>query len=299
MRDHLDFVVIGAQKSGTTSLFRQLAAHPGVAVPPEKEAPFFTGAAVDPAAWRAYVADYFSRADERRRWGTVTPQYMSRPGVAERIAERCPDCRLVALLRHPVERALSHHQMLVKRDGDDRSADIAMSEQLEPPALEAARHDAAVAEREECGYVVRGEYGRILSEYLDCFPTEQLLVVFLDEMEAEPLATWTRVADHLRLDSEWIPPRLAQRHHVGGTERRVKGVYSLKRSQLARAAWRLVPAAPRRRFRFWFDQWNVRPATEAPTLSPDVERRLAEHFRPDVGRLESLLGRQVPWEELR
>lgn len=299
MRTHLDFIVIGAQKSGTTSLFAHLAAHPEVAVPPEKEAPFFTEAAVEPGSWRAYLEDFFARADERRRWGTVTPQYMSRPGVARRIAEVMPDCRLVAVLRHPVARALSHHQMIVKRDGDDRPADVAVAEALERAALEAARHDPATAEREECGYVVRGEYGRVLGDYLDVFPKEQLLVVFLDEMEADPLRTWTLVADHLRIDATWVPPRLEVRRHVGGTERKVTGVYALKRSALARAAWHLVPAVPRRRVRFWFDQWNVRPSVTAPVLAPDLEAQLRDHFRSDVARLEALIDRPVPWDDLR
>lgn len=299
MRTHLDFVVIGAQKSGTTSLFAHLAAHPEVAVPPEKEAPFFTGEAVDAGAWRWYLDDYFARADERRRWGTVTPQYMSRPGVAQRMAELMPDCRLVALLRHPVARSLSHHQMVVKRDGDRRSADLAISQCLEPAELEAARHDMTAAEREECGYVVRGEYGRILGGYLDVFPAEQLLVVFLDEMEDDPLGTWTRIATHLQIDATWIPPRLEVRRHVGGTERKVTSVYALRRSNLVRAAWRMVPAVPRRRARFWFDQWNVRPAATAPLLSPDIEAQLLDHFRSDVARLEHLLGRPVPWDDLR
>lgn len=299
MRPHLDFVVIGAQKSGTTSLFAHLASHPDVAVPPEKEAPFFTGSPVDADSWRSYLDDYFAGADEQRRWGTVTPQYMSRPDVAQRLAEVMPGCRLVALLRHPVARALSHHQMIVKRDGDGRSADAAIAACLEPTALQAARHDTAAAEREECGYVVRGEYGRILADYFEVFPPDQLLVVFLDEMEADPLGTWTRIAGHLQIDATWIPPRLEVRRHVGGTQRKVTSVYALRRSALARAAWRMVPDVPRRRVRFWFDQWNVRPALSAPVLSPDVESELRDHFRTDVARLEALLGRPVPWGDLR
>jgi hypothetical protein len=299
VRDRLDFLVIGAQKSGTTSLFRHLASHPDVAVPPEKEAPFFSGERADPRAWGAYLADYFSGADPNQKWGTVTPQYMSRPGVAAQIAATLPSCRIVAVLRHPIERALSHHQMIVKRDGDSRSPDTAMTDLLEPAALAAARDDADIAEREECGYIVRGEYGRILTEYGRWFPSEQIAVVLLDELEAAPLDTWQRIARHLDLDPAHVPPDLDRRHHVGGTERRTVGVYSLRRSRLALAAWHLVPSTSRRRFRFWFDQWNVRPADRAPELAADLRRRLADHYRSDIARLEDLLARTVPWDDVR
>ena len=124
MKQVLDFIVIGAQRSGTTSLFEYMRGHPELAVPPEKEIPYFTHAR-HRLSWEEYIRRLFADADPGKRWGTVTPQYMvggltgrdldtmvdrGNPRIVpERVRERCPDARLIAILRDPIERARSHH----------------------------------------------------------------------------------------------------------------------------------------------------------------------------------------------
>ncbi len=78
MKQGLDFIVIGAQKSGTTTLFEYLRGHPELYLPPGKEAPFFSHEEVWKDGWGEYVRRNFPGAGEAgdRLWGTVTPHYM-------------------------------------------------------------------------------------------------------------------------------------------------------------------------------------------------------------------------------
>ena len=179
----LDFIVIGAQKSGTTSLCEYLRGHPEIALPAGKEAPYFSRDAIYRRGWHDYLNRWFSGADPARRWGTVTPDYMV-GGVLEpelapaaaggrydewtiplRIRERLQDVRLVALLRDPVERAASHHAMLTLNGLEARTFESVVRELVQPKALADARNRPA----EATGCVVWGEYGRLLAPYFDVF----------------------------------------------------------------------------------------------------------------------------------
>jgi len=121
-KDILDFIIIGAQKAGTTSLFEHLRRHPEISLPVGKEVPYFSHDRVYARGWTDYMrklARHDAFADPGRKWGTVTPQYMlggvyRSPGdvargngdertVPLRIKECLPSVRLIAILRDPVE----------------------------------------------------------------------------------------------------------------------------------------------------------------------------------------------------
>ena len=76
MKETLDFIIIGAQKAGTTSLFEYLRPHPELWLPPGKEAPYFSHDAVIERGWQDYMEKAFAFGDPARKWGTVTPSYM-------------------------------------------------------------------------------------------------------------------------------------------------------------------------------------------------------------------------------
>jgi hypothetical protein len=172
-KDRLDFLVIGAQKAGTTSLFEYLRLHPEIHMPPGKEVPYFSDDGMVAHGWEAYLGQTFAGTDPSLSWGTASPQYMAgavlMPAgpvggapervVPERIRERLPEARLVAILRDPVARAESHHRMMRLRGEEPRSFDRAVAELLRPEALEQARREPTPTS----AYVAWGEYGRILA----------------------------------------------------------------------------------------------------------------------------------------
>jgi hypothetical protein len=289
----LDFVVIGAAKSGTTTLFHHLRRHPDLYLPPAKEAPFFSKDDVYQRGWAAYLSDHFAGAPPEALWGTVTPRYLGDLHVPERMFAAMPDVKLLALLRDPVERALSKYRLLVRQGRETRTFERLVDDQLEPAALHRARTD-----RRPLGetLVVRGEYARLLGTYLEWFPRDQLLVHLTTEYEDDPQAVLDSILTFLGRSPGWTPDNLDERYYVGGDQQRLPGVVrTARRSRVLRRVWRAVPTARRQSLALWFNrQFNVR-REDPPPLPAAIEERLAAFYAPDGERLASLLGRPVPW----
>lgn len=297
----LDFVIIGAQKSGTTSLHKYLEALPGVSMPAVKEAVFFSHDERWAAGWERFADEFFAGSDPRALWGKATPHYMADPLAPARIRTALPDARVVALLRHPVDRAVSHYRMAVRRGVERRTVDQAMEALLAPDALARARVLRPDWDAEVHCYLAWGEYERILGAYDSYFRAGRGLVLFTETLADDPAGEFTRLAEFLGLPAEARPANLGERYHQGGTRRRFPMAESLFRHPLTRRIGRLFPRAARRRVIYWMNYSNVapeRPETEV-RLSPEMRARLVEHFRGDVRALEARAGRPVPWPEFR
>jgi hypothetical protein len=323
-KDILDFIVIGAQKAGTTSLFEYLRRHPDIRLPPHKEAPYFSHDAVRSRGWDYYMKANFSSSDPTRKWGTITTHYMvggvydasltpitvaalyDERTVPLRIREHLPDVRLVALLRDPVKRALSHHRMAVMNGDERRTFDEAIDELVRPESLAHSRKHP----RETTGYVTWGEYGRILAGYLDVFPREQILILFSTDLECHPERVLRRVHEFIRVTPGIMPDNLGTRYREGGATRRffAWSPYSLQasltRSQGARALWHMMPESGRRwcdrqlaHVAYQTDLWNRRAGLEPTEPTEATVARLREHFEHDTDRLASLLGEMPPWRQ--
>lgn len=294
----LDFIVIGAQKAGTTALWRYLEDNPRLRMPPDKEAAFFTEPNY-PDGLRSYMRALFRDAPARTRLGTVTPVYMVGvrglpvPAIAERIQRTYPDVRLVALLRDPVDRALSAYRMMVRRKWEQRSFEEAVTELLEPAALERARSEPS----DLTSYVVAGEYGRVLGEYRARFGADQLHVELTDDLEREPEAVVRRVCEFLGVPPH-TPEHAGRRFHVGGTRRRTspEAEADLK-DYLRRNVWPQTryPRQYEDQFDRWFDIWNVEPEAAPQPPADETARRLRDHFAADARLLAEVAGVTAPW----
>ena len=326
-KNTIDFIVIGAQKAGTTALFEYLKRHPELSLPASKEMPFFSYDAHMEQGW----ADYMDKAafvGAERKWGTITPQYMvggvldatgaqgKRRGfydertVPLRIRKQLPDVRLIAVLRDPVERTRSHHQMAVMDGFERRSFADAVADLLSVGALEDARRNPS----ETTGYVAWSEYGRVLSGYFDVFPREQLLVVFTNELERAPAELLRRVQAFIGVRSDFVPDNLGARYRSSGAERRFSWMspyaslspqglkLALAHNERARAVWARLPANGqlwvRRRYEaaaYRVDLWNRRGERSSGEPDSNTVVRLREHFASDADRLTALMGAVPPW----
>jgi hypothetical protein len=328
VKQDLDFIVIGAMKSGTTSLFEHLRQHPGIALPPDKEAPFFSHDEAFARGWQAYVERSFFRVDPALKWGTITGQYMvgglweqmhsgadgheyGERAVPARIREQLPDVRLVAILRDPLERAQSYHRMAVLNGWDSRSFEEAVDDLLQPEALDDARR----VPRETTGYVAWGEYGRILAGYFDVFPRSQILVVFTADLDRNPQCLLRRIFEFIGAEPDFVPPDVGVKYRVGSSKQRFKALgfqsplnpWAVQRTVTSRATtrrlWHALPHQARRRIdrtysqlAYRVDLWN-RVATEDEAREPDPATlaRLRAHYAGDTQQLASLLGQEPPW----
>jgi len=283
----LDFAVIGAQKSGTTTLHRLLSAHPALHLPAEKEADYFNHPERVARGWEWYLAEFFPDAPADARLGTVTPQYMCDPAVPARLAAQCPDARLIAILRDPVERAFSHHRMNVRRGLVSADFETEVRRLLPAPA--------GASPRPEDGVIERGEYGRILAGFLDFFPRDRLLILYTEDLEADPAGCLARIHDFLGIETV-LPRYPGRRDHAGGTRRRLPNLKAFVKRTPLRHLLRALPGRVRRTWAYRFDQWNVIPEAAGPVpLSPDVLEKLRARYAADGERLAEIAGAPPPW----
>jgi Sulfotransferase domain len=290
----LDFIVIGAQKGGTTSLWQYLRGHPSIAMPALKEAPFFTGGhATEPGAFEVFLANHLGDAPRDALLGKATPGYMKGvedtdvEEIARRISAQLPSVKLIALLRDPIERAVSHYRMSVRRGIEDRSFDAAAEDSLEGGQLAAGRSRPT----ETNSYFAQGEYGRVLRAYRAHFPADRLHVEQTRDLEREPEGVLDRVLRFLGLPGEYRPPNLAIHYHRGGSSRIDAEREGWLFEFLEENVWRRLgdDAEPARRmFEHFYEVWSVQPDDERPSISPSTRARLEAHYRADAELLAEL-----------
>lgn len=299
---HLDFLIIGAQKSATTTLFEQLRAHPKVNMPLEKEVPFFTRDDCSADSWADFAQAHFG-TDENQLWGKATPQYMCDPRAAQRIHALMPQIRLVAILRDPIERTWSHYQMGRRRETEARPFDQVVAELLGEDSLQRSRQlpvpeHARGYESESDFYVTWSEYGRVLASYAELFGPDQLLVLYTEDLRLHPEATLDKLLAFIGLQSGFRPDTLGQVVHQGGGSNRIPHALRvrLREQRLLYRLWQMLPESRRGRLRFQYEQWNVKKQPSGKEDMPGGAREaLRFHFRAD---LQTLLGLPVdppPW----
>jgi len=213
-----DFLIIGAQKAGTTALYAYLRRHPAITGPSWKEVSYFDRHYGRGEAW--YRGNFPNRVRARGKLvGEASPSYIFHPLGPERVKALVPEARLVALVRHPVDRALSHyhHEVALGReplrfeDALDAEEDRLRGEEerlaADPSYFSRAWWSHA--------YKSRGRYAEQLERWLAVFPREQLLILPSEDLGGEPERTHARVLDFLgavphRLDAY---PRVYERQY--------------------------------------------------------------------------------------
>lgn len=297
----LDFLGIGAPKSGTTSLFHYIRSHPELYIPFGKDAPFFCDEQLYQDGWGPFAARTFEGAPRDRLWGKITPQYMGDPRVADRIYRTMPRVRLLVLLRNPIERAFSDWRMRRRESGrESRAFAEVVEDQLDPTALREARACRYGEVDPKHLVVARGEYGRILAPFFDRFPREQIHVQFTDDLARSPSSVVRSVLEFLELSTDHEPRALGKRFHRGGERRILKGLVSAAANRrLLRTGWRTLPRSWRISLFYWLSQDLGIVRSKAPSISPETRQRLRTFYRPDIEWLEALLRRPVPWNEFR
>ncbi len=211
-----DFVVIGAQKAGTTALHDYLSQHPAVATGRHKEIQYFTLYAERPLSW--YRSHFPTRAEVQRqpgidgapvRVGEASPYYLFHPAAPRRVRAALPEARFIVLLRDPVDRAHSHYNHEVSRGHEDLGFEAALASEprrLDGEAERLGADPAAVSwAHVHFSYFARGCYAEQLERWFACYERERFLILFSDDFFADPASTTVRVQEFLDLDAR--PPR--------------------------------------------------------------------------------------------
>ena len=255
-----DYVVIGAQRCGTTSLWWYLVKHPNVARSLTKEVQYFSVNYHRGLPW--YRSNFPSRpyraVMERIRGGRLmsgeaSPYYLFHPLAPQRVAKVLPDTMLIAMLRDPVERAYSHYQLQVRFGLEELSFEDAIAREPERLAGEEdrIRSDPGYVglNHRRYSYLARGHYAEQLARWFALFPRERVLVLQSEDFFARPDRVFAEVLRFLGLPA-WSP-----------------------RS---------------------FPTYNAR---QRRPMDPATRRRLKAHFKRPNQQLEELLARRFDWAD--
>jgi Sulfotransferase domain len=291
-----NFLIIGFEKAGTTSVYHYLKQHPEIFVSPTKETNFFIYEGQNPK-FLPYVSEellvakslgayraLFQDVAAHKAIGEASPLYLADPHAPEAIRRYIPEAKLIALLRDPVERAYSAYWMQVRDSRETRSFEQAVEEEL------AGRLDDSL----EIGrrhYVRWGLYARHLKPYLGSFDRSQLAIYLFDDLKADPgglmreLFRFLDVDDRFRADT-------SVRYNASGAPSSsfLKPLFG--KSTVTRTLKRALPGPLGRRAVSIQEAWRSR-ALAKPPMPQKLRRKLVAGYRSDILELQGMIGRDL------
>ena len=256
-----DFLIIGGQKCGTTSLYNYVIEHPNVLPARNKETRFFHTRRYEKGGlW--YRASFPSEVRKRRAekeggqkliTGESTPEYLFFPHVPARVRNTVPQAKLIVLLRNPVDRAYSHYHHKVRNGRETLSFAEAMEREEQRLAGEVERVLAYPSyysyNLDHYSYLRRGIYVEQLKAWMRYFPEEQFLILRSEDLYEDAPAVVGRTLEFLGLPTPAVESY--PKHNAGGYEEE---------------------------------------------MDPAMRRRLVEDFKPHNQRLYEYLGTDFGWD---
>lgn len=288
-----NFVVIGAQKAGSTFVQNCLAQSPDVYMRPG-ELPFFEDPDYDPHKLPRFEA-LFAPGQGKKAVGFKRPNYLSKPEVPPRLAKHLPHAKLIAVLRHPVERAFSAYFHYVQRS----QLPVAPIQEGLRNLLEGRYNDSYPGSHEILEF---GNYAKHFHRYLEHFDRNAIHVLLLDDIKADSMQAVRTICDFLDVQTQVSPESL--------NERPMAVPYSLPRVRILRALMPLSVRSSPDHSRIYprgalgklagrcvatLDQAILAKLfkNEKPKLDPQLAQRLLDYYRPDILQLEQFLGRPL------
>lgn len=288
------FLVIGAVKSGTTALHRYLKQHPQIYMSSPKELRFFPfedhppdfrgpGDKADIETAIKNLEDYracFARGAHHPARGESSPLYLYYPRSAERIRHHIPDAKLIAVLRHPADRAYSQFQMK-RRDGFER---LNFRD-----ALAAEERRVSDGWSHHWHYLRRGFYAAQLKPYFNLFKREQLRIYLYEDYVGDPAGFIQDIFRFLNVDDSFVPDT-SVRHNVSAIPRsRALQTFLTEPRPVKNLFKPLLPARWSRRVGGRLRRLNL----TKPPLPEELRRQMIEVYREDIIELQGMLGRDL------
>lgn len=271
MRRLPDFLIIGAQRCGTTSLYFYLSEHPNVVSAATKEVHFFDDRYDKGMGWyRAQfptsVYKYLSAPMRRYGFltGEATPSYLFHPYAPKRISQALPRAKLIVILRNPVDRAYSQYWLRSTVSDETLSFEDAL--RTEEERIAAERQKLETDERQKdtfrrYSYLTRGIYVDQLQHWMSYYPKEQFFILRSEDFYKDPSTI-------VRQTLEFI----------GAPNADMLASKEFKQYRTAQKTGYLYDQKP-------------------PKMKPETRAYLVDYFKPHNARLYEFLGRDFGWDK--
>jgi hypothetical protein len=254
-----DFLIIGAARSGTTSLYEYLIQHPSIIRGIGKEVYFFDKEFQKGVNWyKSFFPTNFVKSRLENKLQTncltceATPRYLYHPSTPKRVFEIIPNVKLIILLRNPIDRAYSHYQMEVSSGNEDLSFEDAIDQEKNRIS-----DDMQKMENDENfysvnfyrkSYLTRGIYVDQIKRWFKYFPREQFLILKSENLYSDPSKVYGQVLDFLDLS------------------------------------------------KFKLNSFEAHRMRKYSNISPETRKKLSNYFKPHNKQLYELLGKNFNWD---
>ncbi|HEY9849893.1 MAG TPA: sulfotransferase [Leptolyngbyaceae cyanobacterium] len=304
-----NFLIIGAPKAGTTALYQYLKQHPQIYMSPVKEPGFFAfeGMKLDSGMpfdrslkerptdsierYQYLISnaitdletyqDLFASVSNQIAIGEASPGYLYHPKACERIHHYIPDAKLIAILRHPVDRAYSSFVHRVQQNLEpitDFNQVIQKEDFRVKDVWWGTRH-----------YVRVGFYCAQIKRYLDTFDKQQLKVYLYEDLASNPVKLIQDIFQFIGVD-ETVVPDVSTKHLVSGIPKsKFWHNFLNRKSPIKDILKQLIPAKIGKQITSDLRKRNL----TKPPLSPDIRRQLIEVYKEDILNLQDLIDRDL------
>jgi hypothetical protein len=201
MFDHLrkpDFIGIGCVKAGSTWVWRQLAQHPAIALPPGKELRYFNLVSQVSCTPEEYLQQ-FQAFPANKKTGELSPDYIAYPHVPVLVKAMCPNAKIFTILRDPTDRAFSHYKL----KGNEQWG---IPDNLSFEEVFFGNYPNRPVPLRFCSIRQRGMYSMQLKWWYDLFPKEQIKLLFFDDMVNNPKGLLRELYTFLGVNPDFLPP---------------------------------------------------------------------------------------------
>ena len=291
-----NFLIIGAAKSGTTALYAYLKQHPQIFMSPFKEPRFFAFQDNPPrfqgprdqanainnktiTSIDKYL-DLFKGVTTEIAIGEASPAYIHVPGTAERIQRLIPNVKLIAILRHPAERAFSSFLHL-KREGYEP---LDFGQALIEESNRTSKNWEFLWQYKGLGF-----YYEQLNQYYRVFDQTQIRVYLYDDLQENPENLMRDIFEFLNVDSSFVPDT-SKKINTSGIPKSKKLKEFLGKPDYVKSLLKpFFPKKLRKNLVYYLQQKNL----QRPSISLDQRTHLTREYHADILKLQGLIKRDL------
>jgi len=292
-----NFIIVGAAKSGTTSVDRYLRQHPDVYMCPQKEPYFFSfinknidfKGPYDDAMKNIIVTDFekyksfFDNVTHQKAIGECSNSYLFFPHTAAEIKKYIPDCKIIIILRDPVERAFSHYAQHVMLGHEHLSFE---------EAIEREEERKKAGWRWHYQYLAQSKYYEQVKRYYELFPKENILVLLFDDLKNDPKNFLIKLLKFIDVNPSVDGIEFKIYNKTGMPKNRAVYNFLYKKNNFRKTVGLFIPKSVKISIFKLIQNLNI-DYNAKPKIAEETRIQLKKYFKPDIEKLEKLLQKDL------